>query len=53
MLPLSLEALENTIDLLLALLFIQFNKEIRGSQVSIILKDFVLKDQMVPKRVPA
>src|SRR6266403_5582247 len=50
--PLGLEAIHDEADLLLAGRLIQMHEEIRKAEVAVVFQNLVLKDQVIPKRVP-
>ena len=52
LLPLGLEALDDVTDLSRAHRFLQGHEEVGGTQIAIVFRDLVLKNQVVPERVP-
>src|SRR3990172_8835261 len=49
---LGLERCEDRVDFTAACGFIQFNERIGGAKISMILRDLVFQDELVPKGVP-
>ena len=52
LLLLGLEALDDVTDLSRAHRFLQGHEEVGGTQIAIVFRDLVLKNQVVPERVP-
>src|SRR5271165_3543243 len=52
LLALRVEAVDDDLDLAGAGRFFQRNEEVGGTQVTVVLRDLVLQDQVVAKRIP-
>jgi hypothetical protein len=50
--PLTPKGVHHEVNFLLANLFIQMNKEIRGTEVAVVFYDFIFKDEMVSESIP-